>query len=374
MAMTGTHGLSRFMRMDKLQGQRQRVLRLCALAALVMLNSPVSHWSLSAQSLSYSSGQPVSPAFEGWEEDKDGARYFLFGYMNKNWEEELHVPISPANSFSPGAPDRGQPTHFLPRRNRFVFRVPVPQGFTDKDELVWTLTANGRTTKAYASLRTDYLIDDVVKASETGALGAGASNPTVRSNKPPTVRIEGSTNRTARVGEALTLIAAIADDGIPRARSREALLARQLRRGAGARGETQPPTARATDAAGPAGGDAAALAGRGGIAAALAARPPARITVGKNTGLHLSWFIYRGDGPVQFEPAQIKPWEDTRTGANSPWAPLWFAPPMPPDGRITTQVRFDAPGTYVLRALADDGALTAGENVTVVVTNPNTSR
>ena len=141
--------------------------------------------TLFAQSLSYTSGQIVSPAYEGWEQDPDGSKYFVFGYMNKNWEEELDVPIGAANSFAPGDADRGQPTHFLPRRNRFVFRVPVPKGFSEKDELVWTLTTQGKTTKAYASLRTDYLIDDMVKASETGALGPGTSNPTVRSNKPP---------------------------------------------------------------------------------------------------------------------------------------------------------------------------------------------
>ena len=58
-------------------------------------------------------------------------------------------------------------------------------------------------------------------------------------------------------------------------------------------------------------------------------------------------------------------------GANPPWAPTWFAPPLPADGKITTQVRFETPGTYVLRALADDGALTGGTNVTVVVTGPS---
>ena len=41
-----------------------------------------------AQSLSYNSGQPIAPAYEGWEEEADGTRYFLFGYMNRNWEEE----------------------------------------------------------------------------------------------------------------------------------------------------------------------------------------------------------------------------------------------------------------------------------------------
>ena len=68
--------------------------------------------------------------------------------MNKNWEEELGVPVGPDNSSSPGDANRGQPTHFLPRRNRSVLRVRVPQGFSDKDELVWTLTTHGRTTKA----------------------------------------------------------------------------------------------------------------------------------------------------------------------------------------------------------------------------------
>ena len=100
----------------------------------------------------------------------------------------------------------------------------------------------------------------------------------------------------------------------------------------------------------------------------LATAPPTRITVGKNVGLHLSWFVYRGEGDVTFEPNQIKPWEDTRAGANSPWAPLWIPPALPADGRIPVKVTFSEPGTYVLRALADDGALTGGDNVTVTVT------
>ncbi len=136
-----------------------------------------------AQSLSYTSGQNVAPGYEGWEEEADGSKYFLFGYMNRNWEEEPDVPVGPENGFSPGAADQGQPTHFLPRRNRFVFRVKVPATFSVKDELVWTLTTNGKTEKAYASLREDYKVDDVVKASETGALGAGSSSPEVRANK-----------------------------------------------------------------------------------------------------------------------------------------------------------------------------------------------
>ena len=188
------------------------------LGALVLLVWPAV---AGAQSLSYNSGQNVAPGYEGWEEEPDGTKYFLFGYMNRNWEEELNVPAGPANGFSGAGNlgvDLGQPTRFLPRRNRFVFRVKVPATLTAKDELIWTLTTNGVTEKAYASLREDYKVDDVVKASETGALGAGSSSPEVRSNKQPVVKIDGEKTRTAKVGQPLDLSAVVTDDGIPKRR------------------------------------------------------------------------------------------------------------------------------------------------------------
>ena len=155
----------------------------------------------------YLRGQNVSPAFEGWEEDPDGTRYFVFGYMNRNWEEELDVPVGPENTIGPGGPDLGQPTHFLPRRNRFAFRVAVPKGFTQKDEMVWTLTTKGKSENAYATLATDYRVDAMVRASEAGALGAGTSSPEVRANKTPTLKVDGAKQRTAGVGQPLTLVA-----------------------------------------------------------------------------------------------------------------------------------------------------------------------
>jgi hypothetical protein len=307
-----------------------------------------------AQSLAYNSGQNVAPGYEGWEEEPDGSKYFLFGYMNRNWEEELHVPVGPNNSFSPGNPDMGQPTHFLPRRNRFVFRVKVPASFTAKDELIWTLTTNGVTEKAYASLRDDYKVDDVVKASETGALGAGSSSPEIRSNKPPVVKVEGSKTLTAKVGQPLTLSAVVTDDGIPK------------RPGSGLSGAAVSRTA-ARDANAPA---PTAVPPEAAARRNLATLPPTRVTVGKNVGLHLSWHTYRApeNAPVTYDPIQIKPWEDTRAGANSPWAPIWTPPEMPADGKIPVKVTFSQPGTYVIRGLADDGALTGYDEVTVTVT------
>ncbi len=356
-------------------GQTQKIG--CALACAV-ISFVALGVRLPAQSLTYTKGQNIAPAFEGWEQDADGSKYFVFGYMNRNWAEEIDIAPGPENGFTPGRPDQGQPTHFLPRRNRFVFRVPVPKNFTEKDELIWTITSHGVTEKAWATIRADYLLDDVVKASETGALGAGTSSPEVRSNKAPTVKIEGPKTLTAKVGQPLTLTAVVTDDGIPKPRNVSPVAA--LFGGSNGRGGAPGTAAPGAAGAGRGGNeDLAAAAEAAGISQAQLAQlqaarrnpsmtPPTRITVGKVTGLHLSWFVYRGAGNVTFTPEQIKTWEDTRAGANSPWAPLWAPPVLPADGKIVVQATFDAPGTYVLRGLADDGALFGGDNVTVTVT------
>ena len=187
-----------------------------------------------------------------------------------------------------------------------------------------------------------------MSAPETGALGAGSSSPEIRANKPPTVEVQGRKSLTAKVGEPVTIVTAVTDDGIPK------------RRGSGLAGA-------AVENAGSR-RDTSASTEQNPIRVNRATQPPTRVTVGKNVGLHLKWFVYRGAGKVTFDPEQIMSWEDTRAGANSPWAPVWIAPSMPPDGRVTVQVTFGEPGTYVLRARADDGALTGDGQVTVVVT------
>ncbi len=53
----------------------------------------------------YSSGQVVSPAYEGWRTEEDGSQTLVFGYMNQNWAEEFDIPIGPDNSIEPGGPD-----------------------------------------------------------------------------------------------------------------------------------------------------------------------------------------------------------------------------------------------------------------------------
>ena len=306
----------------------------------------------STQMLTYARGQNVSPAFEGWEKNPDGSFNMMFGYMNRNWEEEVDVPVGPDNNISPGVPDQGQPTHFLPRRNRFVFKVRVPADW-GKKELVWTLTTKGKTERAYATLREDSIVDNLVQASEQGALGAGASSPAIRANVAPELTMDLG-ERRAQLGQPLTLLTIAKDDGVPKPRfgpdSRESEAVARAR-------------ARATNST------PAAPVPRGTMTFdAAAQRPPSAITVGSQTGLRHSCFVYRGAGRVSFSPKQAKVWEDTRAGANSPWAPRWFAPAVPPDGRYQVAVTFEDPGAYTIRCLASDGALNTAKDTVVTVT------
>jgi len=290
--------------------------RVARFIAAVLISTFMMEGALAQPS--YRKGQYLEPAYEGWRQNADGTYVFIFGYQNENWEEELKIPVGENNFFSPGLEDRGQPTHFLPRRNRFTFEVLIPADWGDK-ELAWTVTVNGVTKVAYATLARDYVIDNVVIASETGSLGAGTSSPESRSNQPPLVTVQGD-----RVG---------ADDGLPKPRA-----------------------------------SSAAFTAAGGTGIARWMRPPSRVTVGKTNGLFLSWNIYRGEGNATFDPPQVKPWEDTRNSANSPWGALWVPPPVPEDGMYSVDVTFDMPGTYVLWARADDGGLFHDQYVTVNVT------
>src|SRR5262245_60371374 len=97
----------------------------------------------SEQMLTYSRGQAVLVTYNGWSPRDDGKVDLWFGYLNQNYREELDIPVGP-NNFVSGSygPDAGQPTHFLPRNNRWIFKVTVPKDFPEK-ELVWTVISKG---------------------------------------------------------------------------------------------------------------------------------------------------------------------------------------------------------------------------------------
>ena len=129
-------------------------------------------------------GQSITPVYEGYVEKPDGSYDLLFGYLNRNWVEHPAIEIGPDNHIEPRGPDRGQPTHFFPRRNRFVFRVPVPADF-GANEVVWTLTVNGVTAQAFGTLRQGYAVDDTVLMANFGGGGPGGFHPSTLGNTPP---------------------------------------------------------------------------------------------------------------------------------------------------------------------------------------------
>src|SRR5688572_1257864 len=162
----------------------------------------------------FNSGQTIAPVFEGWERNADGTFNMVFGYMNRNYEEILDVPIGPNNFLEPGSLDQGQPTYYYPRRQQFMFKVRVPADWGNKD-LVWTLTTRGHTEKAYATLKDFWEIDNnVLHQNRSGPGPQGAPN------EGPKARLVGAASRTVAVGTPLPLAMTIEDDGLPTAAQR----------------------------------------------------------------------------------------------------------------------------------------------------------
>ena len=261
----------------------------------------------------YDRGQNVAPVYEGWEQNPDGTYTMVFGYMNRNYQEMPHVPVGADNRFEPGPEDRGQPTRFYPRRQQFVFRVQLPADWGEKD-LIWTLTANGKTEQAFGSLWPSWQIDDgVIKANRgMGLRGAPADN------QHPTIALAGGASgpeMQVGVAEPLTLTVAVSDDGIPGPRPAPSDPAAEARRR-----ERPHPMNQAVVNAFDAG----------------------------ETGLAVTWVHYRGPGDATFDPMTIS--IDGGRG-----------------GEATTTVRFTDPGTHIIRAHADDSITTTTLDVTVTV-------
>jgi hypothetical protein len=185
-----------------------------------------------------------------------------------------------------------------------VFRYRVPADF-GKKVVTWTLTANGRTEKAYGDLLpAEELTERVVMTN--GNFDPGENDP----NQPPTITVAPIENVVA--GTPVALTASAADDGLPKPRAAPA---------------PPPPTT-------------AAAGGRGIIAQVNSSGP------GRPRGLTVSWMQYRGPGKVTFA------------------AP---GPTPVVNGQVSTTATFAVPGTYLLRASAGDGALSRRVDVMVTV-------
>ncbi len=275
---------------------------------------------LSIAQIRYSSGQNVVPVFEGWDRNPDGTFSMVFGYMNRNYEEQVDIPIGPNNKLEPGPADQNQPAHFYPRRQEFVFKVKVPADWGDKD-LVWTLVSHGKTEKAYGSLMPVWELGNLVY--QENRRGAASLTYPEEPNKAPLIEMVGSTQRTVAPGEPLALSVELSDDGYPKSVVRSPRAgARDGRRASGARAQS----------------------------------PVTQAVVKLDPGVRLgvTWVVYRGGpGTVTFDPMRCAAVTDSAAG--------------PVSGKATTNVTISEAGTYVLRAYADDGVLVTPLDVTVTV-------
>ena len=277
---------------------RTRIRYVVAAGAWVALVALFAAAGAQAQ-LRFERGQNVAPVFEGWETSPDGSFTMVFGYRNRNCQEMPEVPVGPNNKLEPGPAERGQ------------------------QELVWTLTAHGRTDQAVGSLMPSWEIDDgVIKANRgMGINGAPADN------QMPSIAVTGGTTLTVTRPNTLTLTAVVGDDGIP--------------------GPTPPRNRTNTD------DDSDVAAARRTAARARAARVQSPTNhavvdapVARDTGLALTWTHYRGPGAVTFNPMSTA--VDGGRG-----------------GEVTTAVTFTEAGTHILRGYAGDSLHTTPIDVTV---------
>jgi hypothetical protein len=252
-------------------------LALASAAALspVVARAQVPGLPTETSGIRHNSGESVTPYFEGWMKNADGTFDLVFGYFNRNYVQEFAIAAGPNNfveapplNMPGGAPpsiDRGQPTYFLPRRQRYVYRVRVPADF-GKREVVWSVTANGRTERAYGSLIAAEEITERV-VTTNGNYDPGLNDP----NKPPSIAIAPIAAATA--GKPVTLTALVTDDGLPKPRR-------------------LPPAADPKAATGGFGGQ---------VNATVAARPQ---------GLTVSWLQYSGPAKVTFAQTGALPVEN----------------------------------------------------------------
>jgi hypothetical protein len=153
-------------------------------------------------------------------------------------------------------------------------------------------------------------------------------------NQAPSIEMIGSAQRTVTVGETVTLTVEVADDGHPVPRARRPGAAALVRGGAVESGAYTPKLE----------------------------TPIAQAVVKLDPGVRLgvTWVVYRaGPGTVTFDPMRVP------VVTLGPPGDVAVAEPLA--GKATTKVTFSRPGTYRLRAYADDGVLVAPLDVTVTV-------
>jgi len=198
------------------------VLRLAAAAGVAsLLGGAMAHaqGTMLPSGPKKAFGASISPAYDGWYDNADGTHTFLIGYYNRNWTDEVDVPIGPNNHFEPGEPDRGQPTHFLPNRGFGMFTITVPKDTPATQKLWWVLTVNGVTQRVPFHMSAEYNITPD-HASEESPGGKYNTPPVLRFSEGgppiqnPVASFATAVERAATVGTPMPLDFWIEDDAL----------------------------------------------------------------------------------------------------------------------------------------------------------------
>ncbi len=323
---------------------RRGVGILFASVAMVCIATPASAQfkQLPMEPL-HEKGQSVTPSFEGWWQNPDGTFNLMFGYLNRNTKEVLDIPVGPNNHFDPGPADRGQPTHFVVRRQWGVFTVTVPKEFKETDKITWTIVANGQTLSVPGHIGASWNITPMHE------IGIGNSPPTISFDEKGAY-IQGPkpliAERTAKVGEplAITVYAADEDKAGQRAGGRGG-------RGGGGRGRGG--AAPADPAAAPPDAPPAA-------APTADADPDAAPVGGGRSVVTLTWQKFRGPGEVKFSNAQVR--TEAVPGSEIPVKQVF-------NGKGTTSATFSEPGDYILRVIGTNSSGAGGSGFLCCWTN-----
>ena len=191
------------------------------LAAVLLLVAPgrarseqATTQEVFANTVKYSTGQSVQPVFEGWSRNPDGSFAMWFGYLNRNYEERLHIAAGADNGFN--GEDMGQPEFFETRRQQFAFKVDVPATFPKDKDLVWTIKANGVTLKAFGCLWPVWEIDANTISANRG------SRTAIDFDEPPNAApqvVDSPPPQTIEAGKKLSITLSVVDDGNPKPRT-----------------------------------------------------------------------------------------------------------------------------------------------------------
>ena len=89
------------MRVQQMKG----VMCVAAVAGMMAATGHGQEIDILDTQIQYNRGMNVAPLYEGWTKTPDGTIEFWFGYLNRNWEEVLHIPVE----LGPLMPARASP-------------------------------------------------------------------------------------------------------------------------------------------------------------------------------------------------------------------------------------------------------------------------